>query len=114
MQKEFAENDKSSNEPFTNILDRGFRCNVAAWRMGGQYILQPTFAKSDRQFTTNQLLSSAAIATDRGGNERAVNVCKRSGLLKRGLGTNGSMENLDNAWLAWSFQANFMYDRVIK
>lgn len=113
MQEEFAANDESSNEPFTNVTDKGYRCNVAAWQKGKQSILQPTFAKSDQQFTTNQLLSSAAIATDRGGNERAVNVCKQSGLLKRGLQQNGTMEDLDDAWLAWSFQANFMYNSVL-
>uniref|UniRef100_A0A7S1UPM4 DDE Tnp4 domain-containing protein n=1 Tax=Grammatophora oceanica TaxID=210454 RepID=A0A7S1UPM4_9STRA len=64
-QKDFALLDLSSDVPFTNILDKGYRCSVAAWRLG-QFVLQPSFAKSDQQFTTNHLLSSAAIATDRG------------------------------------------------
>lgn len=33
----------------------------------------------------NHLLLSAVIAADRGANERAVNVCKQSGLLQGGL-----------------------------
>jgi hypothetical protein len=113
MQQNFALWDKTSLEPFTIVLDKGYRCNIAAWRRGKQTIMQPTFAKSDEQFTTDELLYSAAIATDRGGNERAVNVCKRSGLLKRGLANNASLTDLDNAWLAWSFQTNFMYNRII-
>lgn len=111
-QKQFALEDDSSDEPFTNILDKGYRCNVAAWR-NGQYVMQPTFAKSDKQFNTPQLLSSAAIATDRGGNERAVCVCKRSALLKRGLAPSGSLVDLDDWWLAWSFHANFMFSPVL-
>jgi hypothetical protein len=111
-QEKFAKADISSSMPFTNILDKGYRCSVAAWRKG-QYVLQPRFAKSDQQFTTEHLLSSAAIATDRGGNERAVNVCKRAGVLQRGLAQNGSTADLDDAWLAWSFQANFMFKPVL-
>jgi hypothetical protein len=112
-QENFAKKiDITSKIPFTNILDKGYRCSVAAWQKG-QYVLQPFFAKSDQQFSTEQLIPSAAIATDRGGNERAVNVCKRSGLLQRGLDHHGSTTRLDDAWLAWSFQANFMYKPVL-
>ena len=115
LQEKFAKQDLvglSAVLGFTNILDKGYRCSVAVWRRG-QYVLQPWFAKSDQQFSTDQVLSSAAIATDRGGNERAVNVCKRAGLLQRGLAQNGSTAELDDAWLAWSFQANFMFKPVL-
>jgi hypothetical protein len=83
-QEKFAKTDATSSLPCSNILDKGYRCSVAAWRKG-QIVLQPRFAKSDQQFTTEQLLSSTALASDRGGNERAVNVCKRAGVLQHGL-----------------------------
>jgi hypothetical protein len=113
MQEEFVKQDPSSNTAFTNILDKGYRCVLAAWRRGKQFVMQPTFCKSDQQFCTKHLLDSAAIATDRAGNERAVNVCKRSGVLQRGLLRNGSPADLDDTWLAWSFQANFMFRPVL-
>ena len=53
------------------------------------------------------------IATDRSDNEWAVAPCKRSGYVKRGLQYNGSPVRLDNAWLAKSFQVNFMYEPVV-
>jgi hypothetical protein len=83
-----------------------------AWRKG-QYLLQPPFGRSDQHFTTEDILTSAAIAKDRAGNERAVNVCKQSGVIKHGLLRNGSPEELDDSWMAWSFQANFMFRPVL-
>jgi len=99
--------------PFTNVTDKGYRCVAAAWRHGRQFLLQPQFAKSDKQFTTTHIISSAAIASDRGGNEHAVRVCKEAGVLKQGLYKAGSMETLCDMWLAWSFQANFMFGPVL-
>jgi hypothetical protein len=49
---------------FTNILDKGYRCVLAAWRAGGQLLLQPFFAKSDQKFSNNEVLLSGAVATD--------------------------------------------------
>jgi hypothetical protein len=57
----------------------------AAISAGGQLILQPAFATSDRKFNTQEIVSSAAIAADCSGNERAIKRCKMSGYLKRGL-----------------------------
>ena len=111
-QRKFQENDNSSDEPFTNVTDKGYRNVLAAWRKG-QFLLQPTFARSDRHFTTFELLSSASIARDRAGNERAVNVCKRAGYIRRGLEKNQSAADLADAWLAWSFQVNFMYRPIL-
>ena len=56
---------------------------------------------------------SASVASDRSGNERAVNVCKKSGYIKRGLAPHGEPRRLNDSWLAWSFQANFMYAPVL-
>ena len=74
-QNEFANLDRKQGEdliPFINIYDKGYRCTEDAFREGGQITWQPDFAKSDRQFKRNETLSSAAIATDRSGNERGV------------------------------------------
>lgn len=109
----FASESNSKENPFVNIVDKGFRSIVSALRAGKQLLLQPFFAKSDQKFNTNQLLTSAAIAADRAGNERAVDVAKRAGMLKRGLRPAESVERICDVWLAWSFQANFMYKSVM-
>mmetsp|Transcript_31315 Transcript_31315/g.68778 ORF Transcript_31315/g.68778 Transcript_31315/m.68778 type:complete len:152 (+) Transcript_31315:415-870(+) len=53
-----------------------------------------------------QVLTSAAVAADRAGNERAVDVSKRAGMLSRGVRPSESIDRTCNLWLAWSFQAN--------
>ena len=68
--------------PFTNIVDKGYRCIMAAWRVGKQLFLQPAFARSDRKFNTREVNRSSTVASDRSGNERAINVAKRAGVLK--------------------------------
>lgn len=95
-----------------NILDKGYRVTSAAWRAGGQFILQPSFAKSDKKFSTLETLRSAAIAADRAANERAVRLSKMSGQLKAGITGNKSLERLSDVWLTWSFQCNFLYKPV--
>ena len=69
-QSAFAKKDLVDGKeiPVTNITDKGYRCAIAAWREG-QFLLQPRFAKSDQVFTSEHVISSADIATDRGGNE---------------------------------------------
>lgn len=111
----FALNDRINGKhiPFTNILDKGYRVNLAAWRAGKQQVLQPTFARSDRKFTGRETIISADIAADRSGNERAVNRSKESGFIKRGLLQNSSPVLMDDVWLAWSFQTNFMFKLVL-
>ena len=85
---------------------------LAAWRSGRQLLLQPDFARSDRRFNSRELLRSAGVASDRSGNERAVNVAKPSGLIARGLQHHQKTEIIADAWLAWGFQANFMFKPV--
>ena len=109
-QAEFQKADGGT--PFINEVDRGFRSCLAAWRKG-QFILQPNFMKSDGKFTTGEVLRSASIAADRSGNERAVRVAKMSAYVKRGLTTHNDHERLADVWLAWSFQANFMFRSVV-
>jgi hypothetical protein len=76
-QKQFQQKDSSSNLPFTNILDMGYRSIPSAWRAGGQLMLQPHFAKSDRKFSSDEVLQSVAVASDRSAFERAVRLMKR-------------------------------------
>ena len=87
--------------------------NLPAWRAGRQQVLQPVFAQSDRKFTGRETIKSAEIATDRSGNERAVNRAKQCGFIKRGIPQNGNPKLTDDAWLAWSFTSNFMYRAVL-
>jgi hypothetical protein len=95
-------------------MDKGYRCSLAAWLMAGrQLMMQPAVARSDRRFTSSEALRSGAVAAHRSSNERAVNVMKRSGLLKRGLQKRQSTAMIADAWLAWGFQVNFMYKPVL-
>ena len=114
-QKLFAEQDLLQGKyvPFTNIFDKGYRLILAAWKEGKQNVIQPVFAKSDRKFTGLETITSASVASDRGGNKRGVNVCKRSGFLQRGLRPKACPIRLDNVWLTWSFTTNFMYEPVL-
>ena len=63
MQQEFAQNDLSSPNPFINILDRGYCVILHAHQLGGQLCIQPEYAQSDRMFSTQDVLYSAAVAT---------------------------------------------------
>ena len=115
QQNEFAKIDTIDGVvlPFTLILDKCYRIVQIAWREGEQVCLQPTFKSSDRKFSCDEMLISASVAADRSGNERAVKRCKESAMLKRGLKPNGCPKRLNNVWLAWSFQTNFMYNSVL-
>ena len=99
--------------PFTNILDKGYRSTVAAWQAGKQLVSQPDFKRSDRKFRAVETISSAGIATDRSSNERQVNRCKMTGEVSRGLQPGRDYTRLDDAWLAFSFQVNFMFKSVL-
>ncbi len=115
IQQAFAEQDKVDGEviPFTNILDKGYRVNLPAWRAGKQLIIQPTFKTSDKKFSGRQTIHTADVATTRSGNERAVNRCKQSGFIKRGMHQRTKGATMDDVWLTWSFQTNFMYKPVL-
>ena len=98
---------------FLNIYDKGYRAKMAAWENGRQLVLQPDFKESDKRCNRDQTISSASVASDRGGNERVVNVSKRAGLISKGFQPNADPIRFNNVWLTWSFQANFMFDRVL-
>jgi hypothetical protein len=59
-----------------NVLGKGYRVVEAAWRAGRQLVLQPSFARSDNKFTTQETIRSAVVASDWGGDERAVPLAK--------------------------------------
>ena len=71
-QRDLAQEDVSNNKSFCNETDKGYRFIEAAFREGKQQIIQPDFAKSDLKIKGMQVLTSAAIATDRGVNKRVV------------------------------------------
>ena len=113
-QQQFSDNDKTSTKPFLNVFDKGYQCLLDANAHGGQFCLQPAFAESEKQFKTNAVLHSGAVAVVRSGNERAVNRCKMSWFLKRGA--KDQMWDIDflcDMWEAWTFQINFMYEKFL-
>ena len=114
-QQDFVETDLVGGKKvkFLNILDRGYRGSMAAWQSGGQVTLQPPSAKSDQRFKGKQTIFAGCIARDRSGNERGVNVCKRTGLVSRGFRQGTSAKRFNRGWRTWSFQANFMFKPVL-
>lgn len=114
-QTEFQSVDLVEGEivPFLNIYDKGYRAKMAALRNGKQLVLQPDWAKSDEKFNRIQTISSASVASDRGGNERSVNVCKRAGFIRRGFKHNMCPINFNTAWKTWAFQSNFMFKPIL-
>jgi hypothetical protein len=107
------EGDPTSNLFFTNILDKGYGCILAAWRSGGQLLLQPFFARSNRKFSSREVLLSGAVASDRSGNERAVNRLKCSNMIARGIHQTQDLPRFADLWIAWGFQCNFMFKPVL-
>jgi hypothetical protein len=112
-QKKFQEADLVDGKviKFHNILDRGYRGNVTAFR-ADQDCLQPPSSRSDMRFTGKQTIHSGAVARDRSGNERGVRAMKRSGLFSRGFKESMSAKRFSDALLTWGLQVNFMYKPV--
>lgn len=99
--------------PFLNIYDKGYRAKMAAFKNGKQLVLQPDWADSDRTFNGYQTIGSASIASDRGGNERSVNVMKRAGYMRRGFQPNMCPKRFNKAWRTWGFKSNFMFVPIL-
>ncbi len=113
LQNMFAKNDLTSPNPFLNVFDKGYRLVSEAEQNGKQTCIQPTFVNSDQRFSTVDVLSSAAVAAVRSGNERAVRQVKLSWMIKRGCAYGGyEFNTIADIWLAWGYQLNFMYDAV--
>jgi DDE superfamily endonuclease len=86
------EDDSTRDVTFTLVLDKGYRVTLEAQNEGGHFVLQPVFQPSDRQFTTVEVLVTSSVASDRGGNERAVMYLKLSDYIKKGLLNNESAD----------------------
>ena len=86
---------------------------MAAWKAGKQEVLQPPSAKSDERFRDRTTVYAATVAHDRSGNERAVNVCKRSGMMKRGFKPGMNPIRFNYVWRVWAFRSNFMYKSIL-
>ena len=99
--------------PFLNIYDKGYWAKMALWKNGNQHVLQPDWADSDRRFGWLETITSASVASDRGGNERSVNVSKRAGYISRGFLPNMCPIRFNKAWKTWAFQSNFMFQPVL-
>ena len=114
-QKEFQRKDVVDGNavPFTVIPDKGYRARISNWNQDGQLTAQPIYAKSDQRFKGSDTLLSASIASDRGGNERVVNVSKRSGIIKRGCNVGMDASMFNDVWITWGFQANFIFNQVL-
>ena len=69
--KDVSSPDVSSPESGLNVLDKGYRSILAA-QLCGQQCFQPDFAQSDKKFSGERTLHSAAVAVVCSGNERAV------------------------------------------
>ena len=96
-----------------HVLDKGYRCTVMMFRHGEQRVLQPIYAIKNKRWTDNEALTTASIASDRSGNERAVKLLKTSGLIKYGIESHQSFEYINDIWLSYGFQVNFMYKSVM-
>ena len=75
------------------------------WLEGKQQTLQPPSAKSDERFRDRTTVYAATVAHDRSGNERAVNVCKRSQMMKRGFYPGMNPIRFNYVWRVWAFMA---------
>jgi DDE superfamily endonuclease len=108
------DNDETTKHiPWNIILDKGYRINTVSWVGGKQLVLQPTFAMYEIRFTSLETIRSAAIASDRSANERAVRYMKNSDYIRKGLQTHESAYRLNNVWNTWGFQINFLYKPVL-
>jgi hypothetical protein len=107
------DNGEARELAFTNILDKGYRCVLAVWRAGSQLLLQSFFAKGDRKFSSNEVLLSGAVATDRSANERAVIGLKASGRIAGDIHQSQDLERAADMWIAWGFRCNFMFKPVL-
>ena len=93
--------------------DRAGREATVGCVAGGQGTLQPPTSRSDERFTDKMTVYAAFIAHNRLGNERAVNVCKRSVMVKRRLVPNMNPARLNYVWRGWAIRANFMYKSIL-
>jgi DDE superfamily endonuclease len=96
------------------ILDRGYKVVGECFAHGKQKVLQPTFTRIAKpKFSAMDTQLTAAVAHDRGGNERAVKIAKISNFVAEGYKSTVTVDQLCDAWIAWGYQVNFMYKPVL-
>ena len=108
---EEQEKFQDSHLVFAGVDSLGLEFTACTY--GKQICLQLPVSKSDMRLKGRTPVNAATIAHDRSWNERAVNVCKRSGLMERGFQEGMNVTRFNYARLTWSFQANFMYTPVV-
>ena len=114
-QDKFCEKDLVNGEkvPCSNVMDKGYRCGLKAHRTGKQKIHQPTFKRSGKLFSANDTIESAHTATNRSGNKSAIYNEKDSGYIQQVLTKTSSVSIINDVWMAWGFQDNFMYQPIL-
>ena len=94
-------------------MDKGCRCGLKARRTGKQKIHQPTFKRLDKLFSANDTIESKHTAINISDSKHAVNNEKHSGYVQQGLTKTSSVSRINDIWMAWGFQVNFMYQPVL-
>jgi hypothetical protein len=109
-QQSYLTTHDNNNISWTIVCDQGFLITLAAFRCGGQIVIQPTFSRGySERFTDIETLFTGGVARDRSGNERAVRNMKLSGYITDCLLPNESVDRMADVWLCWGFQTNFLY-----
>ena len=83
------------------------------WLEGKQQTLQPPLSKSDQRFRDQTTVYAATVAHNRSGNERAMNMCKRSRMMKCGFYLGMNPNRFNYVCSVWAFGANFMCKPVL-
>jgi hypothetical protein len=111
MQKEFTENDLSSDVSFLNIFYKRYHKLLEALRHG-QLCLLPQDANN--QFAGVKVLCTGCVSVVQSGNERGVNQCKMFWLIKRGCHDHQwDINFLSDVWEAFTYRINFMSAEVV-
>jgi hypothetical protein len=116
LQEQFIKlyDSEDDSAKWINILDKGYKVVGECFVHGEQECLQPAFAHAGMpKFTAEETQLTAAVAADRGANERAVRLCKLSKYIDDGYKGTVDVVQLCDVWLAWSFQVNFVYRPVL-
>jgi hypothetical protein len=102
-------------KPFTITVNKGYGINKPAWKLGKQFVLQPSIAQSDLTFKFNahESIHGAPIASDRSANEQAVHLAQVWEYVSKGLLAHECSNRLDNIWLVWGYQVTFMYKPML-
>ena len=98
---------------FLILYNRGYRAKMAAYLEGKQEVVPSLASRSNERFRDRMTVYAATVAHNRSGNERSVNVCKRSAMVKRGFKPGMNPIRFNAVWRGWAFRANFTYEAVL-